>query len=174
MRDTRKKTPRHPGKKKRPAKRAPEISLETAATEDASDAEQVSRIRALLRDRPDCVEEGLSIYTDTEALAVGTDFETGVGQIDLLARDNAGGLVVVLVPAEPSPGAEAVGKDLVSEALERVGWVRKHVAEPQQEVRCIVLLEHAPDDLSYSAAAVASTVAFKTYRMEVSFSDVEV
>ncbi|MCP4036005.1 MAG: hypothetical protein GY733_03650, partial [bacterium] len=65
------------------------------------------------------------------------------------------------------------GKDLVSAALERVGWVRKHVAEPQQEVRAIVLLEHVPDDTSYTAAAVASTVAFKTWRLEISFNDVE-
>ncbi len=57
--------------------------------------------------------------------------------------------------------------------LERVGWVRKHVAKPQQEVRSIVLLEHVPDDIRYTAAAVATTVAFKTYRMQISFREAD-
>jgi RecB family endonuclease NucS len=132
------------------------------------------QIRALVHDRPDCLEEGLSIYTDAAAKPVGLDFPTDVGTIDLLARDDAGGLVVVLIAPEASQGAAEGGKDSVSQALERVGWVRKHVAEPQQEVRAIVLLEQVPDDFSYTAAAVASTVSFKTYRLEISFSEVEV
>lgn len=82
--------------------------------------------------------------------------------------------MVVLIAKEPLENEAASGKDLVSEALERVGWVRKHIAESQQEVRAIVLLDQVPDDISYSAAAVAATVSFKTWRMEISFSDVDV
>lgn len=136
-----------------------------------------AEIRNWIHECPDRLEEGLSIYTDantSKANPVGLDFSTDVGEIDLLARDDAGGLVVVLVPAPQSDGSPQSGKDLVGEALERVGWVRKHVAEPTQEVRAIVLLNQVPDDFSYSAAAVASTVSFKTYRLEVSFADVEV
>jgi hypothetical protein len=133
-----------------------------------------SEIRRWIHDCPDRLEEGLSIYTDSSADPVGVDFSTDVGVVDLLARDDAGGLVLVLVPAPASQGDVVEGKDLVAEALERVGWVRKHVAEPAQEVRAIVLLDQIPEDISYAAAAVASTLAFKTYRMEVSFSDVEV
>ena len=131
------------------------------------------KIRELIHDRPDSLEEGLSIYTDSDAEPVGINFDTDVGMIDLLARDDAGGLVVVLIAPESEPGSDGHGKELVSEALERVGWVRKHVAKPKQEVRSIVLLEQVPDDIRYTAAAVATTVAFKTYRMRISFRDVE-
>ena len=82
--------------------------------------------------------------------------------------------MAVLVAKESSQDSPVKGKDLVSDALECVGWVRKHIAKPQQEVRAIVLLEQVPDDISYSAAAVATTVAFKTYRMEIAFSDVDI
>jgi len=40
-------------------------------------------------------------------------------------------------------------------------------------VRGIVLIEGVPEKLSYAAAAVADTLAFKTYRMAVRFEDVE-
>lgn len=129
------------------------------------------QIRAMIHARPDCLEDGLSIYTDAAAMPVGVEYETDVGPIDLLARDDAGGLVVVLIALggdDPAPG-----KELVSAALERVGWVRKHVAEPEQEVRAIVLLEQVPDDTIYAAAAVASTLTFKTCRVEVCFDEVD-
>ena len=134
----------------------------------------MSEIREWIHDFPDRLEDGLSIYTDADAEPVGVDFPTDVGEIDLLARDDAGGLIVILVPAPAADGGALVGKDLVSDALERVSWVRKHVAKPSQEVRAIVLLDQIPEDFSYAAAAVASTLAFKTYRLEVNFTDVEV
>lgn len=126
-------------------------------------------IRGVLHEIPDRLEEGLSIFTDAKGQPVGVDFSTDVGLIDLLAIDAAGGLVAVLV--EPD---EAEGKDLVTVALERVGWIRKHVAEEGQEVRAMVLLEILPEGLQYTAAAVAETVSFKTYRLEVTFCDVDI
>ncbi|MCP5040067.1 MAG: hypothetical protein GY944_03490 [bacterium] len=163
-------------KKKKAAKPKPsaEVSLDQEVGPDAGQTGSeggvgLEQIRALVHGRPDCLEGGLSIYTDDNADPVGIDFETEVGHVDLLARDGAGGLVAVMLVDDRNIS----GKDLVSAALERVGWVRKHVAEPQQEVRAIVLLEHVPDDTSYTAAAVASTVAFKTWRLEISFNDVE-
>ncbi len=125
-------------------------------------------IRGILHEMPDRLEEGLSIYTDSKGRPVGSDYSTDVGFIDLLAIDDAGGLVAVLV--EPGEGE---GKDVVTIALERVGWIRKHVAEEGQEVRAMVLLQGVPEGLQYTAAAVAETVSFKTFRLEITFSDVE-
>ncbi|MBW1886017.1 MAG: hypothetical protein JRG89_17640 [Deltaproteobacteria bacterium] len=179
MRDAGGRKPSRPAKKKKAAQSSPEVSLEDSvddmSMDSGTDLEQGSgQIRALVHDRPDCLEQGLSIYTDADAEPVGLDFHTDVGMIDLLARDNAGGLVVVLIAPESSADVTVTGKDIVSQALERVGWIHKHVAEPKQEVRAIVLLEQVPDDFSYTAAAVSSTVSFKTYRLEINFSDVEV
>lgn len=181
LRDSSSRAPGRTRKKKKASKPniEPEMTLETPVEEGEGDSfsgspVEAAQIRELILDRPDCLEAGLSIYTDSDAEPVGIDFETEVGLIDLLARDDAGGLVVVMIAPGAAQESGGVGKELVSMALERVGWVSKHVAKPQQEVRAIVLLEQVPDDISYTAAAVASTVAFKTYRMEISFSEVDV
>jgi hypothetical protein len=108
------------------------------------------------------------VYKDAKSKPVGIRYESEVGEIDLLARDDSGGLVVVMVADETVKG----GKELVSDALERIGWVRLQVAESGQEVRAVVLTGAVPDDLSYAAAAVSGTVAFKTYRVAVTFEDV--
>ena len=42
------------------------------------------------------------------------------------------------------------------------------------ETRGIVLCAEEPEDLSYTAAAVADTVCFKTYRLALDFNDIEI
>jgi hypothetical protein len=173
------RSPARSKKKTAKKKSEPELSLATLVESPPGESGMecrisVDQISALIADRPDCLEDGLSIYTDDEKKPAGIAFETEVGLIDLLAKDDAGGLVVVLIAPQMDPKSSAVGKNLVSMALERVGWVRKHVAKNKQEVRAIVLLEHVPEDISYTAAAVAATVGFKTYRSEITFSEVEI
>jgi hypothetical protein len=131
-------------------------------------------ICGLIQDQPDRIEEGLSIYTDAKAEPVGIDYSCDVGLIDLLGVDDAGGLVAVMVPGRDDSGDMPAAKDLVSGALERVGWIRKHLAESGQEVRAVVLLDAPIEDLSYTAAAVAQTVSFKIYRLELRISPLEV
>jgi hypothetical protein len=125
-------------------------------------------LRALLADQPELLEPGLRVYRDESGAAVGVDYTTGVGSVDLLARDARGNLVAVVV-AEKGRGEE----ELVAEVLQRVGWLRKHLCDPHQQVRAIVLVEESPASLPYAAAAVADTVAFKTFRVALLFEDVE-
>jgi hypothetical protein len=141
-------------------------SAAAAVTESAGCG--APEIRSMLWKNPEKLEPGLSVYKDPKGKSVGIRFECEVGEIDLLACDDSGGLVVVMV----SDDEVTKGKELVSDALERVGWVRLEVAKSGQEVRAIVLTGSVPDDLSYAAAAVAGTVAFKTYCLVVSFEDV--
>ncbi|MCZ6464619.1 MAG: hypothetical protein O7A09_09810 [Proteobacteria bacterium] len=124
-------------------------------------------VRKLVARQPDLIEPGLSAHQDTEGQDIGSRYATDVGEIDLLARDDAGAWVAVLV------GDVEQGKDLVSEALQRVGWVRKHLAQEGQEVRGVVLLEALPEDLGYAASAVADTISFKIWRVELAFDDAE-
>lgn len=125
---------------------------------------KATELRAILAEQPDLLEPDLSVLSGKKR---GVRFPTDVGEIDLLLVDDDRNLVVVSIPEPESTG------DLVSEILQRMGWVRKHVAKGQQDVRGIVLLPPMPEDLSYAAAAVAGTVAFLTYRMSISFDELE-
>jgi len=119
----------------------------------------------MLVDKPTMIEDGLEIYSE-DGKRVGASFSTAVGEIDMLARDDAGGWVVVMVP-----DIEA-GKDIVSDLLQRMGWVRRHLGQSGEEVRGIVLLDALPDDLGYAAAAVSDSVEFKIYQMELTLESV--
>ncbi|HEX9813530.1 MAG TPA: endonuclease NucS domain-containing protein [Myxococcota bacterium] len=125
-------------------------------------------IRDLLIAHPELIEEGLTAHTKGGGAASGARFETSVGKIDLLARDQSSGWVVVMV-AEP-----AQGKELVGDMLQLMGWVRKHLSSEGQEVRGIVLVDSVPEDLGYAAAAVAGTVEFTRYRVGLTLEKVDV
>lgn len=124
------------------------------------------QVRDLLAEDPELLEPGLKLVRDARSPS-GLDYPTDVGTIDLLARDAGGALVVVTVAKGDS------GSDLVAEILQRIGWVRKHVAKTREGVRGVVVMDQAPANLSYAAAAVADTVAFRTYRLKLSFEKVD-
>jgi hypothetical protein len=124
-------------------------------------------LRSLLAEQPETLEKGLSVYCDDKGTPLGAGYSSGVGDIDLLAVDGRGELVVVMI-LEPGQGEE-----LVALVLQRIGWVRKHVGDGNDRVRGIVLCEEAPESLSYTAAAVSDTVKFKTWRVALTFEDLE-
>jgi hypothetical protein len=161
--ETKKPQARPAVKKAGPAKKpAPKPSRSAPSFDLSPDG-----IRDLLCAHPELIEEGLSVHTKDGA-AAGARFETSVGEIDLLARDQSAGWVVVMV-AEPTQG-----KELVSDMLQLMGWVRKHLSSKGQEVRGIVLVDSVPEDLGYAAAAVADTVEFSRYRIGVTLEKVDV
>ena len=125
-------------------------------------------IRNLLIAHPELIEEGLCVHTDGDGTASGARFETSVGGIDLLARDDAAGWVVVVV------AESGQGKELVGDLLQLIGWVRKHLSAEGQEVRGIVLVDSVPEDLGYAAAAVSDTVEFKLYRVGLTLEKIDV
>lgn len=144
-----------------------ELSDPAHADPDASNLTPDPRqVRDLLAEDPELLEPGLKLVRDANSTS-GVDYPTDVGPIDLLARDAGGALVVVTVAKGDS------GSDLVAEILQRIGWVRKHVARTREGVRGMVVMNKAPANLSYAAAAVADTVAFRTYRLKLSFEKVE-
>lgn len=125
-------------------------------------------VREMLAGRPELLETGLRLHADAQGKAVGLDFSTEVGEVDLLGRDAAGNYVVVMV------AAQGQGEDSIAEILQRIGWVRKHLATGSEKVRGILLMDQPPESLSYAAAAVADTVTFKTYRMSLCFEDLRI
>jgi hypothetical protein len=124
-------------------------------------------LRAMLAERPELLEPGLTVYKSEKGTPQGAGYTSGVGEIDLLAWDAQGALVVVMVA-----GGDA-GAELISAILQRIGWVAKHLSGKSQGVRGIVLLDSVRDEIRYAAAAVADTVSFKTWRVALTFNDVE-
>ena len=127
-----------------------------------------ARIRRMLVEDPELLEEGLSVYTDNKGAAVGVGFSTPVGTIDLLARDADESLVIVLVA---DLGREA---DLAAQILQCMGWVGKHLVRAKHTVRGMILASEVPESLLYAAAALPDSVAIVTYRMALTFEPVEV
>lgn len=123
-------------------------------------------LRKLLAKQPDMLEPGLTVFTE-KGKPVGVGYASGVGVIDVLAKDARGTFVVVKV------AERGQGEELVAATLQRMGWVRKHLGKNKDKVRGIVLVEQAPENLSYTVSAMAGTIIFKTYRVAVSFEDVE-
>jgi hypothetical protein len=146
---------RRPGRNE--AKSAPPTPLD-------ADAEQV---KAMLSEQPGLLERGLGIYANEAGEPLGDDFTTPVGSIDLLCRDRKGGFVVVHIPA-----ADEV-EDSVSAMLRRMGWVRRHLVEGGEDVRGVVVLEQLPEHLAYAAAGAAGAIAFKGFRLALTFHDLD-
>jgi len=122
-----------------------------------------AQVRTLVVEQPALLEPDLAIYRDAKGAMIGVDLATPVGSIDLLARDRDGGLVVVAVP-DPRDA-----DSLIADMLARIGYVRKHYATDKKAVRGIVVIEEIPDELSYTAAGVSQTIAFKAYRVALTF-----
>jgi hypothetical protein len=76
----------------------------------------IRQVRTLVGAQPGLLEKGLGTYSDEDGKPVGVDFQTPVGEIDLLARDRTGAFVVVMVPQPGEAGA------IVPEILQRIGW----------------------------------------------------
>lgn len=141
---------------------------ETLEPEPSGFSLDAAALRELLATQPGLLEPGLGLATDQKGRSIRAGFSTAVGPIDLLTRDKSGTLVVVMVPDTGD------GAGVMPAILQRIGWVRKHLGQGKRPVRGIVLLERLPEVPDYGAAAVAGTVAFKTYRVAVSFEDVKV
>jgi hypothetical protein len=160
----------------RPESPKPKTQTKTKPTSQTKPAETLpslftldpAELRALLGEQPELLESGLTAVCGDAGQQDGHRYSTDVGEIDLLAVDEAGEYVVVMVADRDATPA------LIGDVLQRVGWVRKHLGKEGAQVRGIVLTDLLSSDLSYAAAAVAGTVDFKTYRVSLSFDDLDV
>jgi hypothetical protein len=153
------RAPRAEGKRKAQAReRAPRVP----APKLASLTLQPAEVRALVAAAPELIEPGLRVYEE------GGSFPTDVGVIDLLAQDDAGGLVVAMV-AEGEPD-----KELVLDLLQRIGFVRTQVAKSGQEVRGLLLVERLSESTRYTIAALGGTLSIKSWRVALTFEDLPI
>lgn len=167
-----------PAPRKKPAARKPSASKKPrsrpapASAAPKAPASPLSldsgQVRSMLADEPWLLEKGLNLYADDDGEALGVDFPTPIGAIDILARDGKQHFVVVLVPSDDELAESVAGM------LQRMGWVRKHLAESGDDVRGVIVTEQVPEELAYAAAGVGGAIAFKGFRFALTFHDLDV
>ena len=121
------------------------------------------QIRHWVGEHPECLESGLTLEDPGDLSQRGPSDMEEAGAFDWIARSGSGEWVAVFVRSgDPGPS-------LVSEALQAVGWMRKHLCRGKEDARAIVLLDGIPEDLGYAASAVGEIVSFRTWRVAVTF-----
>jgi restriction system protein len=106
----------------------------------------------------------LDIYLEDEEKAV--EFNTGVGEIDILARDRAKGDWVVIELKKGRSDDTVVGQ-----ILRYMGWIRKHKAGEGEKVRGIIITGGASDKIRY---ALYASEGIEFFNYKVNFDLVEV
>jgi len=115
-----------------------------------------SELRDYLGLRPEAIEKGLSLVEK------GVEYQTDVGRIDLLCKDESGNFVVVELK-KLKEGDRALGQ------LQRyMGWVQEKIAK-EKKVRGILITHEFDENLDY--AVKVTKVKLKYYAIKFELSD---
>jgi restriction system protein len=107
----------------------------------------------------------LEIYVEDEEKAV--EFNTDVGEIDILARDRSTGDWIVI---ELKKGRNS--DTVVGQILRYMGWIRTHKASGTEKVRGIIITG-APDKRVKYAISASEGIEFFTYKVSFDLVAVE-
>jgi hypothetical protein len=117
-----------------------------------------AHLEELIASDLDQIEPGLTL--------IGRQHDAGAaGRIDLLCRSSVGDIVVVELKRI---GAKAAG--VVEQTMAYVGWARKHLAGPNQQVRGIIVGGKPDTKLQYAVDGIPN-LEFRS--LSVSISDAE-
>jgi len=123
-----------------------------------------SHLRDYLAQHLDLIEPGLELFVDDDG-TTGVEYITPIGRIDILAVDDAGGLVVIELKV--SRGSDAVA----GQVLRYKNWVERHIANGQR-VRGIIIAQHISDKILYAIANDPDVTA-KEYEINLILHDIE-
>jgi len=113
----------------------------------------------------------LGLATDWDIFArdgvadAGYEFRTPVGRIDLLARHKRESRWLVIELKRDKSSDATVGQ-----VLRYMGWVKEHVADPQDVVEGMIVATEGDTQLHYALRA-APSVSFKSYEVEFRLKD---
>jgi hypothetical protein len=124
-----------------------------------------SDLRDFLAKNLTLIEPGLKLYQD-EGIT-GVEFPVGGRFIDILALDAEGRLVVIELKV--SRGHDRV----VGQILRYMAWIKKHHAEPAQDVRGIIAGREISEDLVL-ACSYSPNVSLYEYQLSVALKKVAV
>jgi len=107
---------------------------------------------------PEAIERELSLVEK------GAEYQTDVGRIDLLCKDENGNFVVVELK-KLREGDRALGQ-----LLRYMGWVKEKIAEGKK-VRGILITHEFDENLDYAVKEVENKVKLKYYAIKFELSD---
>jgi hypothetical protein len=110
------------------------------------------------------LESGLRMYE--EEGITGIEFPVGGRFIDILATDAKGGLVVIELKV--SRGYDRV----VGQLMRYVAWIKKNLAEPNQNVRGVIVAREISEDLLLACSMVPGVELFE-YELSLSLKRVD-
>lgn len=99
------------------------------------------------------IEPGLKLYQD-EGIT-GVEFPVGGRFIDILAVDSNDALVVIELKV--SRGYDRV----VGQLMRYMAWIRKHQAEPGQQVRGVIVAREISEDLLLACSLLPAVHLFE-------------
>lgn len=105
------------------------------------------------------IEHGLELFS-SESGTSGVEYKTGIGRIDILARDTQGDFVVIELKVSRGPD------DVAGQILRYVNWVRKHLSEGKR-VRGVIIAQHISDKIKYAIAS-DPLVSAREYQLLIS------
>ncbi|MBU4142309.1 DUF1016 family protein [Patescibacteria group bacterium] len=108
--------------------------------------------------------EPLELYIDDDDTPA-QQYPTGVGIIDLLAKDVKGNFVVIELKKGRS------NQQVVGQILGYVGWVKNNLAEKGQKVRGIIIAADSNNALLEAVSTVEDFISVKYYRVKFSFDN---
>ena len=140
--------------------------------QDEEDGDGVSREFAYERDLQSflaknlhLIEQGLHLYYDDDG-ASGIEFPVDNRRVDILAVDQAQNYVVIELKV--SRGYDRT----VGQLLRYMAWIRQNHAEPEQDVRGIIIAREISDDLRLACSEVGK-VSLYEYALSVALKPVK-
>jgi len=107
------------------------------------------------------IEDGLTLYQ--KGRVSGLEVSVGGRFIDILAVDAAKNLVIIETKRSQAK------RQTIDQLLGYMGWVRQHIAKPNQRVRGIIIARQIAKDLQLAVSAT-SDVEVLEYRFSITFS----
>jgi len=143
------------------------LYMEESGEEESEDPSEFAYERDLqnfLAKNLSVIEPGLRLFHKGDD--TGIEFPAGGRSIDILAIDTQNCFVVIELKV--SKGYDRA----VGQLLRYMGWIKKHLAEPGQFVRGIIVAREISEDLRYACSCVP-TVALREYQLSVTMRQVE-
>ncbi len=118
-----------------------------------------AHLRDYLAANLNIIEEGLQLFVD-ESGAVGVEYKTTMGRMDILAVDKNGGLLIIELKVERGPD------EVCGQIMRYLGWVKRHLSNGKP-VRGLIIAQHISDRIRYALADVPD-VSAREYKLSIS------